>query len=386
MGVYSRTPNQQLMHSRLLLTLLGAISLIIAPNSHAILGILKDDKMDEVPDSVELAKQESAATANFEAAKKAQSQGKSGKAQDLYEDIVDDYPLTSMAPAAQFEYAAIHEAEGHEDRAFEAYQDLIDRYTGSDLFGEAIRRQFEITNRSMNTRTSRVIGLIPSKAQPSRVIEMYRQIADNAPYSKYAPLAIYQIGVISRNTGKENEAILAFEEVVESYPNDPKAKEANLQIIEVRGENKTRDGRQLERYQDEVAVFIENNEEDPRSEELRAQLGKLQDRDAEKKFNIGRYYEKKGNLRAAAIYYQDVLSGTPVYAAAQARLEEIKSQDPNVVLPPRSEKQKVVAPNNVKDRPDYYGPPPPKPPKLEAAPKPQMRVPEDDVLPIPSAS
>lgn len=342
--------------------------------------------MEEVPGSEELAKQEAAATKAYENAQKAQTSGRLGKAQDGYEEIVEEFPLTSVAPKAQFEIGAIYEEEGREDRAFEAYQSLINRYTGSDLFGEAVRRQFEITNRSMNTKTTRVIGLIPSKAQPSRVIEMFRQIADNAPYSKYAPLAIYQIGVINRKTGKEPEAILAFEEVVESYPDDPKAKEASLQIIEVRGDRDTRDGRQLERYQDEVAVFIENNEEDPRSEELRAELGKLQDRDAEKKFNIGRYYEKKGNLRAAAIYYQDVLSGTPVYSAAQERLKALSAQDPNVVLPPRATKQKVVAPNNVKDRPDYYGPPPPKPPKLEAAPRPQMRVPEDDVLPIPSPS
>tara|TARA_R110002096_G_scaffold147671_16_gene307697 strand:+ start:32489 stop:33616 length:1128 start_codon:yes stop_codon:yes gene_type:complete len=369
-----------------LLTLLTAATFLATANSYAILGILKDDKMQEVPDSAELAKQEAAALKAYESAQKAQSDGKLGRAKDIYEDVVEDYPLTSFAPKAQFEIGAIYEKEGREDRAFDSYQDLINRYTGSDLFGEAVRRQFEITNRSMNTKTSRVIGLIPSKAQPSRVIEMFRQIADNAPYSKYAPLAIYQIGVINRKIGKEPESILAFEEVVESYPDDPKAKEASLQIIEVRGDRDTRDGRQLERYQDEVAVFIENNEEDPRSEELRAELGKLQDREAEKKFNIGRYYEKKGNMRAAAIYYQDVLSGTPVYGAAQDRLKVLSAQDPNVVLPPRATKQKVVAPSNVKDRPDYYGPPPPKPPKLEAAPKPQMRVPEDDVLPIPSAS
>ena len=370
-----------------LLTLVGAVSFLIAPHSHAILGLFEDDK-NEVPDPAELARQEEAAAKEFARAKGVQDSGKLGRARDIFQDIAKNYPLTSIAPAAQFEVGSLHEAEKNEDRAFEAYQKLLDRYAGSDLFGEAVQRQFEIATRSMNTKTTRVLGLFPSKAQPSRLIEMYRQIANNAPYSKYAPLAIYQIGLLNRKAGKENEAILAFEEVVESYPSDPKAREASLRIIEVRGDNseKTRDGRQLERYQDEVEIFIQNNEDDPRSEELRAKLGKLQDRDAEKKFNIGRYYEKKGNLRAAAIYYQDVMNGSSVYDAAQARLEALRAQDPNVVLPPRAEKHKVVAPTNVKDRPDYYGPPPPKPPKLKSAPKPEMRVPEDDVLPIPSAS
>ncbi len=376
------------MNPRLyLLTLFGAVSLLIAPNSYAILGLFEDDDKNEVPDAAELAKQETAAEKEFARAKQVQESGKLGRARDIYQDIAKDYPLTSVAPAAQFEVGSIHEAEKNEDRAFEAYQKLLDRYAGSDLFGEAVQRQFEIATRSMNTKTTRVLGLFPSKAQPSRLIEMYRQIANNAPYSKYAPLAIYQIGLLNRKAGKQNEAILAFEEVVESYPSDPKAREARLRIIEVRGDNseKTRDGRQLERYQDEVEIFIQGNEDDPRSEELRAKLGKLQDRDAEKKFNIGRYYEKKGNLRAAAIYYQDVLNGTSVYDAAQARLEALRAQDPNVVLPPRAVKHKVVAPTNVKDRPDYYGPPPPRP-KLKSAPKPEMRVPEDEVLPIPSAS
>ena len=365
-----------------LLSLLGAATLFAVSPCYAILGLFDDEK--KIPTAEELSEQESLAMESFAKAKTLQNEGKGSKARGIFEDIVHDYPLTDSAAASQYEIGAIYDDENEVDRAFEAYQEFIDNYKGSDLFGEAVKRQFEIATKAMNSKTTRVLGVIPSKAAKSRVIEMFTQVAANAPYSKYAPLALYQVGVLLREGGQDAEAIVAFQEMADRYSDDPKSKEAQLAIIQIRGNRWTRDAKQDRLLLTEGEIFVEKNEDDPRAEEVRAKIGQLEEKEAEKTFNIGRYYERKGNLRSAALYYQDVkASPGEFFKAAQARLEALKSQDPNLLQAPSAPKHKVVAPVNVVDREDYYGP---KPPKLEAAPKPKMRVSEVDIQPIPPKS
>ena len=371
------------MNSRpYLLTLFLAAALTLAPSTYAILGLFGDDKK-EAPSAEQLAEQESAAMEAFATASALAKEGKGAKARSAYEAIVKNYPFTQQAAASQFQVGSIYESENDIQDAFEAYQVLIDRYGGSDQFGEAIKRQFEIATKAMNSKTTRVLGIIPSKAAKSDVIDMFNQVASNAPQSKYAPLSLYQIGVLYNEGGQKPDAIVAFQKLIDNYPNDPIKKEAQVQIFDIRGGIHTRNVAHAEQNAVDMAVFVDQNEDDPRAEELRERLGKLEDKEAEKSFNVGRYYERKGNLRAAAMYYQEVrASDSEFHRLAQVRLEELKAQDPNLLQAPSAPKHKVVAPVNTVDREDYYGP---KPPKLEAAPRPKMRVSEVDIQPIPSS-
>ncbi len=363
------------------LLLLATASLLAVPPAQAVLGIFDDEELTEAPDPGVLAKQEEAARNLFQEARTLDEGGRASKARDLYESVVEDYPLTKAAADSQFALARSLDEEGESHKAFEAYQGFVDRFKQSDQFGEAIRRQFEIATKAMNGKTGHMLRVFPVKAQPSKIIELFRQVAKNAPYSTYAPQAIYNIGLVESEAGRAQEALAAFQEVVDGYPKDPKAKEASLRIIELRQSRRTRDDSQIARTQLEMEKFIFDYGDDPRSAELQKKVGSLEERDAEKKFEIGRFYEKKGNLRAAAIYYQEVVEGTSHYADAQTRLESIRKVDPNVVAPPSAPKQRVAAQTDVTSRPDYVGPPAP---RLEEPPKPQMRASEEDVLPLPS--
>ncbi len=137
---------------------------------------------------------------------------------------------------------------------------------------------------------------------------------------------------------------------------------------------------QIDRTKFEMEQFIYDYGDDPVAQGIRAEVGKLEERDAEKKFNIARYYERKGNIRAAAIYYQEVRLGTARYDDAQGRLQEIAAQDPNILQTPRAPKRRVEAQSNIASNPDFNGPPRP---NLKSAAKPQMRASAEDVLPIP---
>lgn len=337
--------------------------------------------MKEVPATEELQRQETEAKALFDGAIAAKNEGKLSKAEDLLRDAIERYPLTSTASVAQFELGKVHEEDGKPLKAFDAYQLFIENHRESDLFGEAIKRQFELASFAMNGKAGSLFGLIPAKSQSTRVVEMFQKVATNAPRSDYAPQALFNVGVLEKEAGREPEAIAAFQKLQDNYPFDPKTKEAALEIIAIQEGNKTNDDSQRLKAQLEMEKFLADFGDDPRSAELQAKVGKIEEMDATKQFTIAQYYERKGNLKAAAIYYREVGQSSPRYADAQKRLEELKAIDPNIVAPPSAPRSRVVAPENVVDKPDYNGPPAP---KLQAPAKPQMRASAEDVLPIPA--
>jgi len=370
------------MHSspRFPLLLIGVFAVAGLVRLEAALPFFGKDDKKEVPASEELQRQDDEAKALLDKALAAKSEGKLDKAEDFLKDITELYPLSANAATAQFELGRVLEDAGKAEKAFDAYQVFIEKYRESDLYGEAIRRQFELASLAMNGKTGSLFGLVAAKSQSSRVIEMFQKVATNAPRSSYAPQALFNVGVLQKEGGKDAEAIAAFQKLQNDYPTDPKTKEAALEIIAIQESRETNDDSQVQKTQLEMEKFIADFGSDPRSTDLQGKVGKLDEQDASKKFDIARYYERKGNLKAAAIYYQDVSPGTPRYADAQSRLAELKAKDPNLVSAPSAPRSRVIAQENVVDRPDYNGPPAP---KLQAPDKPQMRASAEDVIPIP---
>jgi len=360
-------------------TLFLILTLLSPAPARAVLGLFeKEDKAPPSPE--EVAQNEKEAREMLARAQRFSEENRPGKARDLYKDIVEKYPLTESAAVSQFAIGESLEAEGDLLDAFNAYQVFVANYIHEEKFAEAIKRQFEITMQAKEEKASRIFGVFKAKTQPSRVVEMFRKIANSAPYSEYAPKAIYHLALTEHDAGHQDEALSALQEILDKYPKNPIAKDASLKMIDIRESLKTRDDSHIERTQIEMEKFLYDYGDDPRAKELREKVVQLDEREAKKNLKIARYYQKKGSLRAAAIYYQTIPSGSAVYDEAQAGLEELADIDPNLVRSPSAPKKRVVAPNQVTDKPDYVGPPPP---RLNQPRKPKMRVSEEELQPIP---
>lgn len=357
-------------------------ALCLATPGHAVLGLF-DKEEKRAPGENELQAQEAAARQMFDTAREYSSLGRHEKARETYEKLVKSYPLTSLAAPAAFEVGREREAEGDALKAFEAYQSFIATYKQSDLFAEAVKRQFEIAQRSMNGKSASFLGM-KVKTQNSRNIEMFQQVAANAPFSKFAPLSHFSIGNLHMQASDEAKAVASFQKVVDDYGDTPYAAEARIAIAEIRKGQVGEDGQAVTAAVLAITDVVVNHPDHPKADEARAEIGEFEDKEQKKNFNIGRFYESKGNLRAAAIYYQQIREDgqgpTGTYAAARARLDAIREVDPNLVVPANSRPLKIEAPVKTTDNPDYLGPPPP---RLTEAAKPKMRASDDDLLPVP---
>jgi outer membrane protein assembly factor BamD len=370
--------------------------LAVPPNADAFLGF---GKKPEVLTADDLAAQEAAASKLLASARAEEPNISTRKARSRYGDIVKDYPRTASAGEAQFKIGELREQEGKSKKAFAEYQDFLTEYRDSPRFAEAVKRQYDIALALMQSDKKGFLG-IGAAIQPSDLIEMFEQISANAPFSEYAPLSLYNIGVVNRTQNDIDAAIDAFDAVVQEYPDSHLKAEAMKQKFEMLGTAADRSNNpQNVRHQREAGEDALNQLTGEEAAEMRAKMGKLEEKEKEKNFDIARFYEGQGDFKAAAVYYREVISkpsGSKFEQLAKERLAGLIEADPSIgAVPPRRAAPKPSASNVVtssdpapaptptptptKERADYLGPPIPE----NIANKPAMRTSADDVVPIP---
>lgn len=381
-----------------------AIAAALTPDARAAFDFLKRDN-EKLTES-QLASDEGAAGALLAEAQSREAGNQFGKALDIYESIVKKYPRSTAAAESQFKVGEILQVDGKEKRAFEAFQKLLTDYKNSPRFAEAVQRQFTIAETLRSSGRKGFLGGIGAEIQPSKLIEFYEQVSANAPRTELAAQSKIAIGTIRANQGELAEAIVAFESVVQEYPGTKYASEAQYNLFQLHGReaNKSFSPVDLRQQREAGEDFINQFGNDPRTQDIRSRLGELSEKEAEKAYEVGRFYEKSGNDRSAVIYYREVLrlpSGKHA-ADAQKRLNELVAANPSLAQ---------LAQSRPQPRSDAAGPSAPLAPAIPSLPagptaqgagaagpsagaapappvfqgeKPKLRATGDDVLPIPT--
>lgn len=358
----------------------------------------KDKSATAVPAGEQMRSAERTAAELMASATAAEAAGKEGAAMKGYEAIVSKYAYTSMAPAAQFRIAAALEQDRKYDKAFDAYQDLITRYRQSPQFSEALDRQYGIATLSRTKRTGRSLGF-KVRMSSEEIITMLKKIIASAPQGVHAASAQYEIAAIHAEEKEHDQAIAAYRKVVNNYPSSPQAADARSQIGQTylaKVDDGSRDRSNVHKAREaaEDASIFPGAPGD-----IMGMQGNIDDAAAENSYSTGRFYQKRGNYKAAMIYYADILrnNSSPHYEEVRDRVNEMSSKEPGLMdsvknLSLDSRSLAVQAAANLKNKGDYFGPPGPAPRQLASAGRgPLMRsdyVPEvplepGDLPPIP---
>jgi outer membrane assembly lipoprotein YfiO len=359
----------------------------LAPRGMAfpkIFGFGKDDP-SAAPGASQLAEQEAKALQRLSEAQNYEANGQDSKARKAYEEIAFKYPFTKTAATAQSRAGQLYEKDGKREKAFNAYQDLIEKHPQSAEYATALERQFNIVN---DVRANRGGFFTFGKVSTDQLIEMYEKVIANGTRSPFAPKAQFAIGELwteANETDATAKSIAAFQKVVDTYPDSPEAADAAYKIGNVNYAiaRKSRDATNLtkarEAFESARTLFGQN----PQAAEAGMNLQQISDAEAEKAYKTGLFYEKKGHLKAAVIYYNEVLKcpGCAHFADAKEHLGDLSASDPKLLdslagIQVAQNNLAVPAKSDTKSRADYFGPPPP-PDRTRA---PRMRV--DDRIPF----
>lgn len=258
--------------------------------------------------------------------------GNRGAAIAAYRKIASAHQFTPEGAIAQFRLAELLQEAGDLTRAFDAYNDFLTRYPDSKNFDPAIRAQFQIANQYLDGRRIRFLG-IPFSAGYERAQTMYEKIVATAPFSQFAPMAQFNLGLAFERQGKAQDAVNAYQKVLDRYPASPVADDALYQIGFVYLQIGTREGSQ----DLSSLILAKNTFEDfllqfPNSEkanQAKENLDLLTSSETTDIMDIARFYDRSKNFRAAFVYYNEAIRRNPTSQDAElakTRIEELRSE------------------------------------------------------------
>ena len=148
-----------------------------------------------------------------------------------FKKLIKYYPLSKEAPTAQYYIGRIMQDLDKPYEAFKAYQKVIDLYPYTELVDEVIEREFKIGELFFTGRKLKVLGPIEVPAE-DKAIEIFKIVADNAPYGRYAELALFKAGLSYKKIIDYDSAIMMFKEVIDKYPNSDLIDKARYELAE----------------------------------------------------------------------------------------------------------------------------------------------------------
>jgi outer membrane protein assembly factor BamD len=268
-----------------------------------------------------------------------------------YKGLVRKWPLSFYAPEAQFKAGLMEEKKADFWRAYKSYQRMVEKYPNSSFFEQALERQFEIGNLYLAGEPQR-LWKIPMGASMEKTIQIFEQVIKNAPYGKYAAESQFKIGLANERQKKFAEAVKAYNSIIDKYPGNDIVDDAAYQIgyswLRASSEpdyDQSAAQKSVEAFQDFLVKYPNSS----KAVQAKENIAQLEGRRTQGSFNIASFYEGQGNLKAAYIYYNDVLRESPGSEQAQLAKKKIDELRPKVEkelnLPPLSASAEKQAEN-----------------------------------------
>ncbi len=253
------------------------------------------------------------------------------EAEDKIKEILKKTPNAKIAPEALYRLGVIAEEQGDYLKAFKQYKKLIESYPSSERFNEVVEREFRIGNLFFSGKKAKFSGLEILPALP-RAAAVFEHIVKNAPYSDFGDKAGFQLGLTYKKMGQFKKAVEAFQDVLDQHPQSSLVQQARYQLAETsyqRSAAEFRDQRALDDASKQVDSFLTRYSEEDAGSEASEEAAKLRqaidEKNAEKNYRVGAYYEKTNYLDSALIYYGDVSKRYPHTIWGKKAGEKLKS-------------------------------------------------------------
>ncbi len=263
----------------------------------------------------------------FETALDLYKDKKIDKAIAQFELVLKKYPKSRFAPESEYRLGTLYEEANDYVKAHKAYQSLIKSYPQSERFEEVIEREYQIGIIFMSGKKGKLMGLEIRPSLPL-AIEVFQKIVEVAPYGAFGDKAQFNIGVAYQRSKKYDDAVNAFQTLIEQYPKSEFVQQARLQMTEASYEKsavETLDQSALDAASQQAQGYLQrypDSSDAGKALEIRKKVDEL---NAEKNYRIGLYYEKDNYLESALIYYRDTAKRYPQTTWGQKAVEKLSS-------------------------------------------------------------
>jgi len=277
----------------------------------------------------------------FSNAQAAENSGNTKRAIKIYSQLVRRHPKDTLAPGALYRMAQLQEQIRDYLKAAQSYAVLAEKFPKSERFDESIEALFRIGEMYLRGQKVKFLG-IPIKASMDRALDIFTAIVRVAPYGKYTARAQFDIGRAREKQGANELAVAAYQAVVEKFPNDPLAADAQYQIGYIWAQasrSGTYDPAATKNGKTGFEDFLYRHPNSEKAAQARENVKMLEHKQTSTAFQIAKFYDKQKFYRAAAIYYNDVIRQQPGSVEgerAKKRIAELRQKVGDAKLQPPS--------------------------------------------------
>src|SRR5437667_5914526 len=275
----------------------------------------------------------------FQIGQTAEKEGNTKRAINAYKSLVKRNPKDALAAGALYRAAELQEQMHQYMPAADSFRQLVERYPASPHFEEAIEGQFRIGEIYLNGKKRRVLG-IPIASSLDRAVTIFASVVRTAPYGKYTARAQFDIGLAREKQGANDAALQAYQAVVDKFPNEPIAVDAQYQIGYIwfhASKTGTKDIAAASKAKTAFQDFLFHYPNSEKAAQARADLGLLEQKQTSSSFEVAKFYDKQKYYRAAVIYYNEVIRqqpGSTESDRAKKRIDELRTKVGEAALQP----------------------------------------------------
>ena len=275
----------------------------------------------------------------FQIGQTAEKEGNMKRAIKAYKNLVKRHPKDALAAGALYRAAELQEQTHQYMPAADSFRQLVERYPASPHFEEAIEGQFRIGEIYLNGKKLRLLG-IPIASSLDRAITIFASVVRTAPYGKYTARAQFDIGLAREKQGVQEAAIEAYQAVVDKFPTEPVAVDAQYQIGYIwfhAARAGTKDMAAADNAKTAFQDFLFHYPNSEKAAQARANLELLERKQTASSFQVAKFYDKQKYYRAAVIYYNEVIRqrpGSTESDQAKKRINELRAKVGEAVLQP----------------------------------------------------
>lgn len=248
-------------------------------------------------------------------------EGKERAALRRYRRVFRQYEQSIYAPEALFQTALLRVERKQWRQAMSALQQIVENYPEFPKFNELIALQFQIAEALQKGARLRIAGTVPGFRSKSTSIEFYETVIRTGPFSEFAPKALSRIAEIELSRNNPEDAIDAFDRLINEYPRNALAPESYLGLAEafallVMGpEYDQGSTRQAIAFYEDFLILFPRHE---RVEEAEEGLAEMREMLARSRLLIGDFYKfRRRNHPAARILYNETITTAPNSPSAE---------------------------------------------------------------------
>src|SRR3954447_22045462 len=321
---------------RAALVLIAVVFLVPAP-SWASIVFKPGQKAEYVPPGEEEINGNAAEI--YQTAQSAEKENNLKRAIKAYKSLVKRHPKDALAPTALFRAAQLQEQTHQYTPAAESYLQLVERYASNTHFDEAIEGQFRVGEIYLNGKKLKLLG-IPIASALDRAVTIFANVVRTAPYGRYTARAQFNIGMAREKQGANDAAIQAYQAVVDKFPNEPIAVDAQYQIGYIwftAAQLGTNDAAAAGSAKTAFQDFLFHYPKSEKAAQARKNLDILEHKQTSNSYKVAKFYDKQKYYRAAVIYYNEVIRqqpGSQESNEAKKRIDQLRAKFGEAALQP----------------------------------------------------